>query len=90
MCRRYGEKEDLEHILRRNFEQVPVPLSAMSTDQVEVSRFFREVYDLDLPRPIPHKQQQPTDKVSYRSACWCLKTGYASAWAYGKGWPWTP
>jgi hypothetical protein len=49
------EEEDLEHVLRvcpelesprrRNFVQVPPPLSAMSTDQMEVARFFREVYD---------------------------------------------
>jgi hypothetical protein len=54
-CPRCGEEEeDLEHVLRecpelespgrRNFVQVPPPLSAMSTDQVEVARFFREVY----------------------------------------------
>jgi hypothetical protein len=30
---------------RRNFVQVPPLLSAMSTDQVEVARFFREVYE---------------------------------------------
>jgi uncharacterized cupin superfamily protein len=49
------EEEEFEHILRgcpklesprrRNFVQVPPPLSAMSTDQVEVARFFREVYE---------------------------------------------
>ena len=55
-CPRCGEEEeDLEHVLRtcpelesprrRNFVQVPPPLSAMSTDQVEVARFFREVYE---------------------------------------------
>ena len=54
-CPRCGEEEeDLEHVLRacpelesprrRNFVQVPPPLSAMSTDQVEVARFFREVF----------------------------------------------
>jgi hypothetical protein len=53
------EEEDLEHILRacpelesprrRNFLQVPPPLSAMSTDQVETARYFREVFNLDLP-----------------------------------------
>jgi hypothetical protein len=62
-CPRCGEEEeDLEHVLRacpelesprrRNFVQVPLPLSAMMTDQVEVARFFREVYNWDLPRPI--------------------------------------
>ena len=55
-CPRCGEEEeDLEHVLRtcpelesprrRNFVQVPPPLSAMSTDQVEVARFFREVFE---------------------------------------------
>jgi hypothetical protein len=57
-CPRCGEEEeDLEHVLRvcpeleslrrRNFVQV-FP-SAMSTDQVEVARFFREVFDWDHP-----------------------------------------
>jgi hypothetical protein len=51
--------EDLEHILRacpelespsrNNFVQVPLPLSAMSTDQVETARYFREVFNWDLP-----------------------------------------
>jgi hypothetical protein len=35
---------ELESPRRRNFVQVPPPLSAMSADQVEVARFFREVY----------------------------------------------
>jgi hypothetical protein len=35
---------ELESPRRRNFVQVPPPLSAMSTDQVEVARFFQEVY----------------------------------------------
>jgi hypothetical protein len=53
------EEEDLDHVLRacpelesprrRNFVQVPLPLSAMSTDQVEVARFFREVFKWDQP-----------------------------------------
>jgi hypothetical protein len=58
-CPRCGEaEEDLDHVLRaypelesprkRNFVQVPLPLSAMLTDQVEVARFFREVFDWDL------------------------------------------
>jgi hypothetical protein len=57
-CPRCGE-EDLEHVLwmcprlesprKRNFEQVPPPLSAMSTDQVEEAQFFREVFDWDHP-----------------------------------------
>jgi hypothetical protein len=38
---------ELESPRRRNFVQVPPPLSAMSTDQVEVARFFREVFDWD-------------------------------------------
>jgi hypothetical protein len=53
MCPRCREEEeDLEHVLRacpelesprrRNFVQVYC--AAMSTDQVEVARFFREVY----------------------------------------------
>jgi hypothetical protein len=53
MCPCCGkEEEDLEHILRecpesesprrRNFVQVPPPLSAMSTDQVEMAQYFRE------------------------------------------------
>jgi hypothetical protein len=55
----HGEKPyiplDLEHVLRvgpklespkrRNFVQVPLPLSVMSTDQVGVARFFREVFE---------------------------------------------
>jgi hypothetical protein len=51
------EEEDLEHVLRacpelesprrRNFVQVLPPLSAMSTDQVEVARFFQEVFEWD-------------------------------------------
>jgi hypothetical protein len=55
-CPRCGEEEeDLEHVLRacpglesprrRNFIQVPLPLSVMSMDQVEVARFFREVFE---------------------------------------------
>jgi hypothetical protein len=54
-CPQCGEEEeDLEHVLRAcpelespkrgNFVQVPPPLSAMSTDQVEMARVFREVY----------------------------------------------
>jgi hypothetical protein len=53
------EEEDLEHVLRacpklesprrKNFVQVPPPLSAMSTDQVEVVRFFWEVFEWDQP-----------------------------------------
>jgi hypothetical protein len=60
MCPCCGEEEeDLEQVLRacpelesprrRNFVQVPPPLLAMSTDQVEVVRFFREVFDSDHP-----------------------------------------
>jgi hypothetical protein len=58
-CPRCGDEEDLEHVLRachklespkrRNFVQVPLPLSAMSTNQVEVARFFREVFEWDHP-----------------------------------------
>jgi ribonuclease HI len=59
-CPRCGEEEeDLEHVQRafpglesprrRNFVQVPLPLSAMLTDQVEVARFFREVFEWDHP-----------------------------------------
>jgi hypothetical protein len=54
-CPRCGEEEDLEHILRacleldsprrKNFMQVPLLLSAMLTDQVEVAPFFREVFE---------------------------------------------
>jgi hypothetical protein len=50
-CPHCGEEEDLEHVLRacpesespwrRNF----LPLSAMSMDQVEVARFFWEIFD---------------------------------------------
>jgi hypothetical protein len=35
----------LESPRRRNFVLVPPPLSAMSTSQVEVAQFFREVYE---------------------------------------------
>jgi hypothetical protein len=59
-CPRCGEEEeDLEHVLRvcpklesprrRKFVQVLPPLSAMSTGQVEVARFFREVFEWDQP-----------------------------------------
>jgi hypothetical protein len=58
-CPHCGEKEDLEQVLRacpklesprrRNFMQIPLPLLAMSTDQVEVVRFFREVFEWDHP-----------------------------------------
>jgi hypothetical protein len=61
MCPRCREEDDLEHVLRacpklesprkRNFVQVPPPLSAMATNQVEMAWFFREVFDWDLPRP---------------------------------------
>jgi hypothetical protein len=54
-----GKEEDLKHVLRacpklesprrRNFVQVPPPLSAMLTDQVEVARFFQEVFEWDRP-----------------------------------------
>jgi hypothetical protein len=53
------EDEDLEHVLRacaklesprrRNFVQVPLPLSAMLTDQAETAQYFREVFNWDLP-----------------------------------------
>jgi hypothetical protein len=60
MCPCCGEEEeDLEHILRawpeldsprrRNFVQVPPPLLVMSTDQVEVAWFFREVFEWEPP-----------------------------------------
>jgi hypothetical protein len=59
MCPHCGEEEDLEHVLRacpelespkrRNFVQVPPSLSAMSTGQVEVARFFWEVFEWDPP-----------------------------------------
>jgi hypothetical protein len=52
------EKEDLEHFLRacpelesprrRNFMQVPLPLSAMLADYIEMARYFREVFNWDL------------------------------------------
>jgi hypothetical protein len=61
MCPHCGEKDDLEHVLRacpdlesprkKNFVQASSLLSAMATDQVETVRFFREVFDWDLPRP---------------------------------------
>jgi hypothetical protein len=54
-----GEEEDLEHLLRAcpklesprrmNFVQVSPLLSAMSTDQVEVARFFWAVFEWDRP-----------------------------------------
>jgi hypothetical protein len=60
MCPRCGEEEeDLEHVLRacpklesprkRNFVQVLPPLSAMLTDQVNVARFFLEVFEWKPP-----------------------------------------
>jgi hypothetical protein len=59
-CPHFGEEEeDLEHVLRacpelesprrRNFVQVPLPLSAMLTDQVEVAQFFWEVFKWEPP-----------------------------------------
>jgi hypothetical protein len=36
---------ELESPRRSNFVQVPPPLSVMSTDQVELARFFREVFE---------------------------------------------
>jgi hypothetical protein len=53
------EEEDMEHILRvcpelecprtRNFVQFPLPFSAMTTNQVETARYFRKIFDWDLP-----------------------------------------
>jgi hypothetical protein len=40
---------ELESPRRRNFVHVPLPLSAMATDQVEVARFFQEVFKWDRP-----------------------------------------
>jgi hypothetical protein len=51
--RTWSMSPELESRRRGNFVQGSLPLSAMSTDQVEVARFFREVYDWDLLRPIP-------------------------------------
>jgi hypothetical protein len=55
------EEEDLEHVLRtcpklespkrRNFVQNLLPLLVMTTDQEDLARYFREVFDWDLPRP---------------------------------------
>jgi hypothetical protein len=60
-CTCCGEEEDLEHILRlcpelesprrRNFVQVPPPLSVMSTDQANKAQYFQEVFAWDPPRP---------------------------------------
>jgi hypothetical protein len=38
---------ELESPRRKNFVQVSPPLSAISMDQVEVARFFRESFDWD-------------------------------------------
>jgi hypothetical protein len=58
-CSCCGEEQDLEHVLRmcpkleslrrRNFVQVPLPFSVMTTDQVYEARYFREVFNWDLP-----------------------------------------
>jgi hypothetical protein len=58
---RCGEEDDLKQVLRacpelenprkRNFMQVLPPLLTIARDQVETARFFREVFDWDLPRP---------------------------------------
>ena len=59
-CPRCGEEEEtLEHVLqrcpdlesprRRNFVQVPPPLSVMTTDQAAAARYFREVFAWALP-----------------------------------------
>jgi hypothetical protein len=59
MCPHCWEEEELEHVLRacpelesprrRNFVQFPTPLLVMSTDRVETARYFREVFNWDLP-----------------------------------------
>jgi ribonuclease HI len=53
------EEEDLGHVLmmcpeleipkRRNFLQILLPLSVMTTDQADAARYFREVFDWDFP-----------------------------------------
>jgi hypothetical protein len=40
---------ELESPRRKNFVQVPPPLSAMATDQVEVAQFFQEVFKWEPP-----------------------------------------
>jgi hypothetical protein len=52
------EKEDMGHVLqtcpelesprRKNFVQVPPPLSVLTMDQADAARYFREVFDWDL------------------------------------------
>jgi hypothetical protein len=66
-CPRCGEEEDLKNVLRacpelesprrKKFVQVPLPLSVMSTDQVEVARFFQEVFKWE-----PRDRSPPTNK----------------------------
>jgi hypothetical protein len=46
---------ELESPRRRNFVQVPPPLTVMSTDQV--ARFFREVFEWE-----PQDRSPPTNK----------------------------
>jgi hypothetical protein len=57
-CPRCGEEEDLEHVLRacpswraqeKELCAGPPPLSVMLTDQVEVARFFQEVFEWETP-----------------------------------------
>jgi hypothetical protein len=43
------ECPELENPRRRNFVQVPPPLSATSTDQLKVALFFGEVFEWDQP-----------------------------------------
>jgi hypothetical protein len=58
-CQHCGEEEEtLEHVLQRcpnlesprkkNFVQVLLPDSVMTTDQADVARYFWEVFVLDL------------------------------------------
>jgi hypothetical protein len=50
------EEEDLEHGIGEHEEKElyagPPPLSVLTTDQAEAARFFREVFDWDLPHPL--------------------------------------
>jgi hypothetical protein len=75
-CPCCGEgEEDLEHFLRtcpelesprkKNFVQFPRPLSALTTDQAESARYFREVFDWDLLRPLLQKKPTTTTTATF-------------------------
>jgi hypothetical protein len=43
------ECPELESPRRRNFLQIPSPISVMTTDQADMARYFREFFNWNLP-----------------------------------------